>query len=219
MIDDITIREYVESELSFDPSLDARGLAVRVSQGVVTLSGHVASYPQKLAAEAIARRTRGVRAVADNIEVWLPNDGHSDDGEIAGRAANLLEWLVTAPKGDVSIVVEDGWVTLQGSVGWTYQKEELEQAVLKLVGVRGGSNRIVVASHPAPATARESGEQIRQALTRNAEIDAERIKVQVDDGRITLSGKVKAWNERTAAARAAASVAGAREVVDEIVIG
>lgn len=149
MIRDTIIRDQVQVDLEREPGLDACAIAVNVRAGIVTLSGHVASYPEKLAAEAVARRASGVRAVADDIRVQLPEVDRPTDDQIAERAVNLMEWTVTAPAADVAVTVEDGWVTLQGSVGWTFQKDELRRSVERLKGVRGVTDRLIVRSHPA----------------------------------------------------------------------
>ncbi|MBS0297098.1 MAG: BON domain-containing protein [Proteobacteria bacterium] len=152
MTQDISIRDHVQAALEHEPGLDATAIAVNVRAGVVTLCGHVPTYPQKLAAEALARRAQGVRAVADDIRVQLTEADRPGDDQIAERAANLLEWTVTAPAADVAVTVEDGWVTLQGSVGWTFQKDELRRSVERLRGVRGVTDRLDVRSHPSRST-------------------------------------------------------------------
>jgi osmotically-inducible protein OsmY len=212
MSKDAIIRDNVIAELEFEPSVDADAIGVAVKDGVVTLSGHVPSYAQKLAAEQAARRVKDVRAVAMDLLVRLPADRTHDDEEIASRAANLLAWSVGAGEG-VKAIVDGGWVTLRGEVPWFYQKQEAERAIRRLEGVIGVSNNIVVRPTVNASNVRE---RITEAFKRNADLESAAIDVSVTGSTVTLSGKVKAWYERKMAEDAAWAIPGVTEVRDNI---
>lgn len=212
---DLTLRENVLSELEFEPSVNAAHIGVAVEKGVVTLSGHVGSYAEKLAAERVVQRVKGVRAIAQEIEVRLPSDKKTNDDEIAQRALSVISWDTTIPDQRLKIKVQDGWITLSGEVEWYFQRQGAEAAVRKLSGVAGVINLIAVKPR---IEAKDVKHRIENALLRNAELEAEQIHVEVSGGRVKLEGKVKAWHERDVAKRAAWAVPGVTAVEDHLAI-
>jgi len=215
MISDHQLQQDVLDELDFEPSVSAVHIGVGVHAGVVTLTGFVSSYGEKLAAERATRRVKGVKAIAEEIEVRLPSDAKVADDEIAARAVDILKWRIGFPADRISVKVEKGIVTLTGDVDWRFQKNAAEAAVHQLSGVAGVANIIRVNS-PVPVI--EVKEKIQKALHRNAELDASRITVQAEGGKVTLGGKVHAWYERDIAERAAWSAPGVTDVQDHIQI-
>ena len=213
MNEDLQLQKMVIDELEFEPSVKAAHIGVSARDGVVTLSGHVESYAEKFAAERAARRIKGVKAIAQELEVQLPFEHKTADDEIAARAVHFLDWDVAIPRGRISVKVEHGIVTLNGAVDWAYQRAEAEYDVRKLTGVKGVINDIMIVPR---ADIEDVRAKIRAALERNAELEANNITVSVADGKVTLGGKVKAWTEREAAERAAWSVAGVRQIEDHI---
>jgi len=203
-------------ELAFEPSINETAIGVAVKGGVVTLSGTVDNFAQKRTAEFCAERISGVRAIADDLEVKLPNALTRTDTDIAGAAAGALQWDVEVPDG-VKVRVENGWVFLDGSVQWQYQKSAAERAVRYLNGVRGVTNLLTLRQPKVSEV--DVTSKIRAALRRTADKEADRITVETSDGRVTLRGKVRSWAEREDAERAAWSAAGVRDVVDSISIG
>lgn len=214
-MDEIILRQEVQDELDFDPSLDAASIAVAVKGGIVTLTGNVTRYADKVAAEQAAFRVKGVRGVAQDIKVVHPADKKTGDDEIAQRAVSILDWDTSIPAGKVKVKVANGWLTLTGEVPWQYQKTSAETAVRKLTGVTGISNQITV---QPDVSAYGIKSRIEAALKRNATIEANAIRVEVSGGAVTLEGKVHAWNERTAAERAAWSAPGVQSVADHLMI-
>jgi len=215
MSEDLTLQQRVIDELEFDPRVKAAHIGVSVRQGVVSLSGHVESYVEKYAAERAARRVKGVKAVAEEIEVRLPSDKKTGDDEIAARAVRMLAWDVAVPLGGIQVKVEHGVVTLSGEVDWAYQRAEAEYDVRKLGGVKAVINDI----HIRPqVNASDVRAQIRAALERSADLEASGIHVSVADGKVVLSGNVRNWIEREEAARAAWSAPGVVAVEDLIQI-
>jgi osmotically-inducible protein OsmY len=212
-MDDLELKKAVESELNWEPSIDAAQIGVAVKDGIVTLSGRVQSYWEKLAAERAAARVTGVKAVVNSLEVRLPTASERTDEDIARAAVEALRWNVLVPADRIKVKVSKGWVTLEGSVDWQYQKEAAEKAVRKLYGVTGVSNLVTVAPKVS-STAVKS--QIEAALRRLAELDASRIKVETEDGTVKLSGTVHSWFEREEAERAAWAAPGVRRVEDHI---
>ena len=214
---EVQLRQDVVDELEFEPSLNAAHIGVAVDKGVVTLSGHVNSYAEKLAAVAAVRRVKGVNAIAEHIEVRYPSDSKTADDQIAQRAVDILKWDIVVPSGAVQVTVRDGWVTLSGSVDWYYQKKNAEDDVRKLSGVRGVINNVQI-------TPRASSSQIKQkieaALKRHAELEAKEIRVTVrGSNAVVLEGKVDNWDERYAVESAAWSAPGVKSVEDRIRIG
>jgi osmotically-inducible protein OsmY len=210
---DLKIREDVIAELEFEPSIDAVAIGVGVKDGVVTLSGHVATYAEKIAAETATKRVKGVRALVQDIDVRRAGARGADDESIASRAAAVVGWTAVAGGEGVRVRVEDGIVTLSGEVAWNYQREDIARSVGKLEGVRGVVNVIALHSGVQP---RDVSRLIAQAFHRNAELERSTIDIKVEGSKVTLSGKVKAYYERELAERAAWSAPGVVQVVDEI---
>jgi osmotically-inducible protein OsmY len=216
-MDDKLVREDVLDELEFDPSVDATNIGVAVDEGVVTLTGHVSSYAEKTAAECAARRVRGVRAIAQEIEVRYPSEKKALDDEIAKRALTVLNWDAMIPQDAVKVTVQKGWVTLTGEVNWQYQKEAAVDAVRKLSGVTGVHDCISI--KPQTVHVSDIKKKIEDALARHAQIEAEAIRVDIRDGnKVSLQGKVDSWEEREAVESAAWSVAGVQSVDDRLTI-
>lgn len=212
---DRALKQAVEDELKWEPSIDAEHIGVTAEDGVVTLTGHVSSYAEKVTAEKAARRVKGVRAIAQEIEIRFPNDRKTSDDQIARRALDIIAWDSTIPKDKVQVKVEGGFVTLSGEVDWHYQRSDAEYAVRKLEGIKSISNEIKVKPR---VQASDVKQRIENALKRNAEWEASSIKVSVVNGRVTLDGKVKALYERDLAERTAWSAPGVISVEDHISI-
>lgn len=215
MISDLQLRQDVLDELEFEPSVNAAHIGVAANRGVVTLTGFVMNYAEKAAAERATRRVKGVKAIAEEIEVRLPSDTKRSDDEIAARALDILKWQVGFPAERITVKVEKGIVTLTGDVDWQHQRADAEHIVHKLTGVIHVINQIRVA---APIRASDIKEKIQKALQRSAEVEASGITVQTEGGRVVLSGKVRAWYERDVAERAAWSAPGVTEVQDHLTI-
>jgi len=214
-MDDLTIKEDVEAELQWEPSIDAAAIGVAVKDGVVTLTGRVPSYDQKMAAARAAARVTGVKAVANELQVGVPAAEERTDEDIARAVANALTWNTAIPADRVKAQVSHGWVTLEGTVEWYYQKEAAERAVRPIRGVKGVTNNIVVKPTVTAAVVKS---QIEAALKRSAEIDAQRITVETRGDTVILRGRVRAEVERQEAERAAWSAPGVAKVENYIII-
>lgn len=212
---DAGLRNVVEAELAWVPFVDAAHIGVTAENGIVTLSGHVPTYAQKLAVEKAVKRIKGVRGLAEELEVRLLVSFGNDDDEVARRVANILDWGVSVPKDSVKVQVTAGIVTLSGEVNWQFQRVGAEQGVRLLNGVRGLSNQITVKPH---VEAQDVKRRIESALERQADVVASNIRVTVDGSNVRLDGKVKAWAERSAIERAAWAAPGVRTVDDRVTI-
>lgn len=213
---DRTLREDIVNELDFEPRVNAAHIGVIVEKGIVTLSGHVSSYLEKVAAEDAVRRVKGVRAIATEIGVRYPFEKKTADDEIARRAVDILAWDATVPRNAVKITVHEGRVTLSGDVNWQFERKAAEDQIRKLSGVNAIVNNIRLKPSVKPADVRI---RIENALKRNAEVEADAIHVSVDGGTVALDGVVHDWAERDAAERAAWSAPGVTAVNDRLTIG
>lgn len=213
-MNDKELRQDVIDELEFEPSIDSANIGVAAENGVVTLSGHVTSYLQKVGAERAVWRVKGVKAIAQELEVRLPWDKKVNDDEIAKRALDILAWSTLVPSDSIKVLVRDGWVTLSGRVNWNYQRDAAAREVRKLTGVLGLVNNITL--EPA-AQKIDIRQRVMDALKRHAEIEAARINVDVDSaGSVKLSGLVDDWEERRAIERAVWSAPGVHSIEDNI---
>jgi osmotically-inducible protein OsmY len=213
---DVEIQQDVLEELRWDPEVEPSDVGVEVDDGVVTLTGTVDAFIQRWAAERAALRIAGVRAVANDIVVKPP--GTRTDTDIAKDVADALESNSLVPQGRIKVMVEDGWVTLEGEVEWWRQREETEDAVRRIRGVEGVTNLIIVKPVQTDVSPDEIKRGIERALVRTAELDASRIQVMVEGGHVTLTGTVHSWAERVVAEQAAWRAPGVTSVTNRIVV-
>jgi osmotically-inducible protein OsmY len=212
---DRELQQNVQHALDWEPSIESSEIGVSVDNSVVTLRGDVHSYAEKSAAERVALRVYGVKAIANDINVRLISRYERTDTEIAQAAVSALTWNTMVPAEKVHPTVSNGWITLSGTVDWQYQRNAAEQAVRNLTGVRGVANNIMLAAHVQPADVQA---KIEAAFKRSAEIDARRVNVVATDGKVILSGNVRSWAERQEAERAAWAAPGVRQVEDRIAV-
>jgi osmotically-inducible protein OsmY len=215
MMIDKDLKQHVDNALDWEPSVDAKDIGVSADQGVVTLRGTVASYSQKMAAERVALRVYGVKAVANDLTVHVANAYQRTDTEIAQAAVSALKWHSVVPDDRVTVTVEDGWLALAGTLDWQYQKDAAARAVRELTGVKGITNDIHVKPTVKTADVRD---KIEAAFRRSAEIDARRVNVTAQDGKVILSGNVHSWAERREAERAAWAAPGVTQVDDRLAV-
>lgn len=212
---DSQIKSDVEFELKWEPDIDATDIAVAVKSGVVTLTGFVRSYAQKYQAERTVKRVAGVSGVANDIEVRLPSSSERPDPEIARDAVAALKNDLPYSSENMKVIVKDGWLTLEGSAEWNYQRTRAEDAVRRVKGVRGVINLIALKPRVTPT---EIKSKIEDAFRRSAQVDAQRITVEASGGEVTLKGTVRSWAERQEAERAAWRAPGVTKVDNRIVV-
>ena len=213
------LQHDVQAELEWEPALNASNIGVTATEsGVVTLSGTVASYAEKLSARAGRQWVSAVRAIANDIVVQPTGAAHRTDTDLAQAALRALEWDMAVPDDKMRVRVEDGRVTLEGEVPLQFQRSAAENAVCRLSGVRGVNNQIQLQTRPSLQTA-DVKHAVRTAFYRSAEIDAGTIEVDTKDSTVILRGKVRTWAERDAAERAAWAAPGVLAVEDKLIVG
>jgi osmotically-inducible protein OsmY len=211
---DNELKHDVERALEWDPSIDARNIAVTAKNGVVVLTGRVPSYADKWTAERIAKRVGGVTALANEIEVKLKDE--RDDADIAEAARLALKIDNRIPADRVKVIVSHGWVTLEGTVDYHYQKTAAESQVRYLLGVKGVTSAIEVV--PPAASPADIKAKIEEALKRSAALDAKNITVEIRDHKVILNGTVRSWAERHEAELAAWAARGVSEVENNLIV-
>ncbi|SIN18198.1 BON domain-containing protein [Micromonospora cremea] len=213
---DQRIQRDVLAELAWDARLQPNEIGVTVDQGVVTLTGFVDGAARSWAAIRCAQRVRGVRAVADEIEVRLPGTPGRTDGEIAIAASRALEWDSFVPAERLDVTVANGWLMLRGEVEFGWQRRTAEGELRRLDGVRGITNLVEVRP-PAPPAGERLRRDVQRALLRT--IGADRVTVEVDGDTLVLAGVVRSWWERDQVERVAWSAPGVRVVHDQLLVG
>ncbi|MFI7520801.1 BON domain-containing protein [Micromonospora globbae] len=213
--EDQRIQQDVLAELAWDPEAQPNEIGVSVDEGVVTLTGWVDSSARRWAATRCAQRVRGVRAVADDIEIRLSGSPGATDAEIALAVSRALEWDSYVPAERLDVTVANGWVMLRGEVEFGWQRRTAEREVRRLRGVRGITNLVDVRP-PAPTDTDRMLHDVRRALGRA--VGAGGISVAVDGDTLVLSGVVRSWWERDQAQRVAWSAPGVRAVDDQLLV-
>ena len=213
---DAQLKRDVMDELAWDPAISANAIGVAVKDGVVTLSGHLDTFAEKVAVQRAVRRVTGVRAMAIELDIKLSPQHKRSDTEIAAAAEQALRWNTLIQADRVRATVEQGWVQLTGEVDWDYQRQAAYKSVRSLTGVVGVSNEITLRQRTTPA---DLAQRIEDALKRQALREAHRVQVTVENGTVTLKGSVHSWQERDAAQGAAWSAPGVRDVVNQLTLG
>jgi osmotically-inducible protein OsmY len=214
-IDDSEIRRKVLAELDWDPSIDASAVGVAVKDGVVTLTGSIANYWQKKEVERVVKRVTGVKAVAEDLTIKLPWTAARSDADIAQSVLSGLRFNVAIPANSVKVMVENGWVTLEGEVEWQYQKSAAENAIKYLMGVKGVTNSISIKPRVSAADVKA---KIESAFARRAQLDANQIRVESTDNKVILRGSVHSWDEKDDAEQAAWAAPGVTKVENNVIV-
>jgi osmotically-inducible protein OsmY len=212
---DTEIKTDVLSELGYDPSLKVTEIGVLVKDGIVTLNGYTTRFDEKLAAVHAVKRVAGVLAIADDIELKIPDANHRTDGEIAAAAAHQIAWSTTIPTGAVAITIRNGWVILEGEVEWRYQRDAAEVAVRHLSGVCGVSNAISIKPNDQISAV---GTDIEAAFDRNALLDASKIRIEIAGSKVVLHGKVRTLAQCEEAERVAWAARGVCSVDNHLLV-
>jgi osmotically-inducible protein OsmY len=215
MSHDNQLQKAVLAELNWEPSITAAHIGVTAENGTVTLTGHVDSYGQKHAAEMATGRVKGVKAIAEEIEVRLPYEIKRDDADIAAAAVNRLAWDTGTPRDAVKVKVEKGWITLTGEVEWHFQKEAAEREVRNLMGVTGVSNHVTIKPR---VDAPHLQDDIQLALHRSIFFQPENVHVSAHEGHVKLTGTVSSWTDRRTAGWTAWAAPGATSVENDLIV-
>ena len=214
MKSDIQLKQDVMEEIRWEPTVTSTDIDVKAEDGIVTLSGTVPYYAEKWAAERAAQRVEGVRAIAEEIEVNLYGEHKRDDTEVAKAVMSALRWHVWVPR-EIQATVDNGWVTLTGTTSWGFQRNSAEDAIRFLSGVKGVTNSITLKPSVQPSAVKDS---VEKALKRDAEVDADRVKVSADGGKVSLTGSVRSWDERSEVESAAWGTPGVTDVENSLTV-
>ncbi|WP_026554403.1 BON domain-containing protein [Arthrobacter sp. 35W] len=212
---DLKVQSDVMDELKWTPDVDSAGIGVSVHDGAVTLSGSVASLPERIAAGKAALRVRGVATVADDLVVETAGTP-ATDAHIADAVRSTVASLGIEPAAPIQATIRDGAVELTGTLEWNYQRGVVARAVANIAGVRHVEDRLALTDRPS---AEDTSVRIRNALARNAALDAEKIAVTVNGTEVTLTGRVPSWTERKQAEHAAWASPAVTAVHNKIGIG
>src|SRR3984885_14389822 len=215
MSHDNHLQQAVLEELNWEPSVTAAHIGVTANAGVITLTGHVESFAQKHAAETAVRRVKGVKAVAEEIEVRLPYETKRSDEEIAGAAIGRFEWDVSIPRDTIKVTVDHGWITLTGEVNWHYQKDAASLDVRSLFGVTGVTNQITIKPTVNTSNIRDD---IMHAMGRSWFFGPKTMSVSAQGGKVRLTGTVSSWHDRQLAGATAWAAPGASAVENDIAV-
>ena len=216
MKNDIEIQTDILAEIRWDPKIKASSIGVEVSNGIATLSGYVDSYSEKVNAEKAAKRVSGVRAIAQEIQVLLPDSSVRSDTEIARQMQSIISWSSIDLNKEINIKVERGFITLSGKVEAYHQKELAQSYASNMLGVTGVCNLIeVLPKLTGPIIKKD----IQDAFTRQAIDQAKKLNIQINQNIVTITGKVKSWSERNSAINAAWSIPTVKKVIDQLQVG
>jgi osmotically-inducible protein OsmY len=212
---DALLQSDVISELKWEPSIDAGTIGVSVRDGIVTLDGYVNSFVEKLTAVRAASRVMGVKAVAQELKIRLPQSYERNDADIAEAAVNALEWNMKVPDDRIKVEVQDGMVILTGEVDWEYQRAAAHDAVCCLIGIKGVTDEINIKPSMSPVNVKS---KIKSAFQRHSVLDAKNIIVESDGSKVILNGTVHSWIEKQEADSAAWSAPGVSNVENNLVV-
>ncbi|HMA00792.1 MAG: BON domain-containing protein [Gemmatimonas sp.] len=215
MKSDTELQRDVSEELKWDPRIIDDEIGISVRSGVVTLTGSVPSFAQKLAAVEAVERVAGVRAVAQELSIKAPDAFQQSDTDLAHQILNTLAWDIEVPHQNIKARVENGWVTLEGEVDWQFQRNAAERVVRYLIGVKGVSNLLTIKTRVSKF---DVAQHIKDALRRSADADSKKIQVDASGGKVILSGTVRSWSEKADAERAAWNTSGVTAVDDRLAI-
>lgn len=215
MKSDAELKKDILAELEFDPSVRVEDIEVTVQEGIATLKGFAHSYAEKLAAIGAVKRIAGIRGLAEDILVKLPDSYRRTDSEIAAAATNTIKWIVALPEDAIRVTVRDGWLSLEGTVDAWHLKQAAEEAVRNLTGIKGITNLMVI--KPSTPSVDATG-AIQAALERHALLDARQIQVETNGNNVLIRGNVRSFIERDEAERAASAAPGVTQIENRIVL-
>ena len=217
LLGDKELQERIQTAMTFDPRVFSFDIEVEVKSPFVTLRGNVTSKEARMAAEEDAMNIRGVISVNNLIKV-KSHEAVPTDNKLVESVKNTLLSDTQGSYANVDILASKGWVYLSGNMKTEYLKERAEQLIMsRLSGVLEIQNSLVAdyTKNTLPDWIIEAN--IRTRLYENPFINSSRIIVDLDDGLVTLDGKVQNFTEFDIAENIAYQ-SGAKAVVNNMTV-
>lgn len=208
---DTHLTEDVLRELGGEAELTSKDVVASVTDGIVTLTGFVHNKLEKAAAERAVKRVRGVKGIANDIEVKPGRE--RTDPEIARDVVHALRSHPSVPDDRITVTVRDAEVTLEGEANWRYQKMAAEAAVKRVRGIATILNRIDIEAKASPAQLRAS---VEKALRANPALCSLPLRVVISGGTVSLYGTIRQSEQRLEAERTVALVPGITKVENHL---
>ncbi|MDG5815617.1 BON domain-containing protein [Chitinispirillales bacterium ANBcel5] len=211
---DEQLKEKILEQLSWDVRLEEAQIGAEVSKSRVRLYGWVTSLEQLMDAELSVFRVRGVKEVESDLKIKV---APSPDEQLKNFIEQTLTSHSEIDEREIVITVEDGVISIDGTVDALWKKDRVQSIVSSTSGVAVIINRLTVASSQKNDD-KLIAQDIEQQFEKIPEIDPKETTVIVTDGVVELRGKVPflpAWLHAEFLAR---HTKGVKDVINNLLI-